>query len=104
MSKFQVDIIIDAGNVATALTSSVIDLRYNYGVAIQCTFTGLPTGSVVLEGSMDQTSWSIVDTLTVSGTNILSSNKDALYWPYLRVTKAIGGTGTMTVKSCHKGA
>jgi hypothetical protein len=96
--------IIEAGDVSGNLVSEALNLRFNYGLAVQCTFTGAPSGSVLVEGSMDEESWSVIDTLAVSGTNILSSNKDAIYWPYVRVSKATGGTGTMTVKVCIKGA
>lgn len=102
--KSVTDTILNAVNVATNQVSSAIDLRFNYGYAIQCSFTGAPSGSVLVEGSNDKTNWSQITSLTVSGVNILSDNKDAVYWPYIRVSKASGGTGTMTVTITIKGA
>lgn len=104
MSKFQTKKILSAVNVATEQTSETIDMKFNYGFAVQCSFTGAPSGSVLVEGSNDEVSWSTIDTLTISGTDVLASNKDAIYWPSIRVKKAAGGTGTMTATITIKGA
>jgi hypothetical protein len=95
--------IITAGDVAGALTSPVLDFLYSYGYAVQASFTGAPTGTVLIQGSNDEVNWTVVDTLTVSGTTLLASHKDAIYWSHLKVTKAAGGTGTMTVTITTKG-
>lgn len=102
--KFQTKTIIDAGDVSGNLSSDSLDFKYNYGFAVQCTFTGSPSGSVLIQGSNDGTNWSTIETLAVSGTTILASNKDAIYWPFIKVSKAAGGTGTLTVKITIKGA
>jgi hypothetical protein len=108
--KFRTKTIISAGNVAGNLASSTIDLRYNYGVAVQCSLTGVPSGDVLLQGTNDDPSavaspnWTTVDTSTISGTTLISFNKDGLYWPWLRVYKAAGGTGTLTATVTVKGA
>lgn len=102
--KCQTKEIISAGNVANNLTSETIDLRFNYGVFIQASFTGSPSGTVVLQGSNDESNWSTLDSVSISGTTLLSINKDAIYSPYIRVYKAAGGTGSMTVTASIKGA
>lgn len=102
--KSVTDTILSAVDVSANQASAALDLRFNYGYAVQCTFTGAPSGSVLIEGSNDKTNWSQITSLTVSGLNILSDNKDAVYWPYIRVSKAAGGTGTMTVTITIKGA
>jgi len=102
--KSVTDTILSAVDVSVNQTSEALDLRFNYGYAVQCSFTGSPSGSVLIEGSNDKTNWSQITSLTVSGLNILSDNKDAVYWPYIRVSKAAGGTGTMTVTITIKGA
>jgi hypothetical protein len=102
--KFQTKTILSAADVSSNQTSEVVDLRFNYGFAVQASFTGSPTGSVLVEGSNDQVNWSAIDTLTISGTNLLSSNKDAIYFPFVRVYKAAGGTGTITATITIKGA
>jgi hypothetical protein len=104
MSKFVTKTIITAGDVSGNLTSSTVNLQNNYGFAVQCSFTGSPSGTVLVEGSNDQINWSTIDTLTVAALAVLASNKDAIYWPYVRVTKAAGGTGTMTTTITVKGA
>lgn len=101
--KQKSDTIINAGDVSGALTSEVIDLRYNYGFATVTTLTGAPSGDVVVQGSIDQTTWVTIDSQTISGTTTQFVNKDAIYYPYVRVFKASGGTGTMTTKISIKG-
>lgn len=102
--KFITKTILSAGDVSGALTSSIMNLQNNYGYAVQATFTGSPTGSVLVQGSNDQQNWSDLDTLTISGTDILFANRDGVYFPFIRVSKLAGGTGTMTVKITIKGA
>jgi hypothetical protein len=102
--KFQTKTILTAGDVSGNLTSDVIDLRFNYGFAVQCLFTGAPTGNVIIQGSNDESNWSTITTIATSGTTTLASNNDGIFWPYVRVTKAAGGTGTMTVTITIKGA
>ena len=103
--KSFVNTILSAVDVSANQASEAIDLRFNYGYAVQVTFTGAPSGAVLIEGSMEPNgTWSQITSLTVSGVNTLSDNKDAVYWPYIRVSKVAGGTGTMTVKMCVKGA
>jgi hypothetical protein len=45
--------IIDAGDMSTNLTSKVTDIRYLDNIAIQLNWTGSPTGTFVIEGSLD---------------------------------------------------
>lgn len=104
MIKFKVNTLIALGNVTGTLTSPVVDLRFNYGYAVQASFTGTPSGAVVVEGSNDQLVWTQVSSDTISGTTSIGREKDACYYPFIRVSKAAGGTGTMTVTICIKGA
>lgn len=102
--KFQTKTIVTAGDVAGNLTSSVMNLENNYGYAVQASFTGAPSGTVLIQGSNDEVNWSTLDTLTISGTTVLHANRDAVYFPFVRAFKAAGGTGTMTVTMTIKGA
>lgn len=104
MSKFMSETIITGANVAVDATSSVIDFKLSYGYAVTATFTGAPTGTVLIQGSIDQTNWATISTLTISGTVPQHDNKDAVYWPFIRAHKAAGGTGTVTVSVTTKGA
>lgn len=102
--KFQTKTIVSAADVASNITSETINLEYNFGYAVQASFTGSPTGTVLVQGSNDQTNWSTLDTLTISGTTLQHANRDAVYFPFIRAFKAAGGTGTMTVTITIKGA
>lgn len=107
--KYQTKKIVDAANVASDITSTEIDLRFNYGCVYQAKLTGAPSGDVILQGTNDEPSessraWSTIKTDTISGTNTIANNVDGLYWPFIRVFKAAGGTGTMTVTITIKGA
>ena len=102
--KFKSSIIVNAGDVSAQITSTVIDMRFEYGLCYVATFTGAPSGAVLVEGSIDQATWVQIDSKTISGTTPTSANLDAQYWPYMRISKAAGGTGSMTVKVCPKGA
>jgi hypothetical protein len=101
--KYQVIDALSAADVASNQTSPTIDIRFNYGYAVVCTFTGAPTGTVLIRGSIDGTTWITLDTLTVSGTTTLAVNRSDVFYPYLSVYKASGGTGTVTAKICIKG-
>lgn len=103
MIKSQTVELISAADVSANIESDVIDLRFNLGVYIQASFTGSPSGSVVLQASNDQSNWSTLDTVSISGTTLLSINKPDIYAPYVRVIKASGGTGTMSVSLTLKG-
>lgn len=100
--KFQTKTIIDAGDPAGNLTSEQLNLQNNYGVFIQAVLTGAPTGDIVLQGSNDEVNWLEIDKVTIS-TSQHYINKDAIYAPFIRVYKAAGGTGTVTVTATIKG-
>lgn len=102
--KFQTKTILSAADVSLNQVSSAVNLQNNYGFSVQAMFTGAPTGSVLIEGSNDQANWSTIDTLATAGVATLASNRDGIYWPFIRVSKAAGGTGTITVTVTIKGA
>jgi hypothetical protein len=95
--------VLSAVNVANNQTSEAIDLRFNYGVFVQAALTGSPTGDIVLQASNDLVTWTELDKVTISTTSHFI-NKDAIYAPYVRIYKAAGGTGTMSVTVTVKGA
>lgn len=101
--RFQTKQIVSAQNVAANITSEVINLELSFGFAVQCTFTGSPTGTVLIQGSNDGVNWSLIATLTVASLAVLFTNQDAIYWPFVRAFKAAGGTGTMTTTITTKG-
>jgi hypothetical protein len=101
--KYQTKTILTDGDPAGNLTSETLDIRNNYGVYVQAILTGAPTGDIVLQGSNDETNWSEITKVTISG-SLHAINQDAIYAPYIRVYKAAGGTGTVTIKATIKGA
>jgi hypothetical protein len=104
MSKFQVETVVDASTTASDFTSKIMDLRLNYGYCVSVTFTGAPTGTILIQGSLDQESWFTLDTLTISGATPLSAQRDAVYYMYIRAFHVgAAGAGTATVKIGIKG-
>ena len=101
--KSVTDTIINAADVANNIESEWVDMRFNYGYAIQATFTGSPSGSVVVEGSNDKSALTQISTTTITGTNTIGLNQDAVFWPWIRVKKAAGGVGTLSVSLTLKG-
>lgn len=101
--KFQTKTILSDGDVAGALTSAVLNIQNNYGVFIQAVLTGAPTGDIVLQGSNDEATWTEIDKVAISASSHMI-NKDAIYAPFIRVFKAAGGTGTLTLTATIKGA
>jgi hypothetical protein len=105
MSKFQVDTVVDAASTVADFTSTSMDLRCNYGYCATATFTGAPTGTILIQGSLDGITWFTLDTLTISGTTALSVQRDAVYYMYIRAFHTgAAGVGTATVKLGIKGA
>lgn len=107
--KFQTKTIVSAADVSANINSSIMNMQNNYGYAIQTTLTGAPSGDVVVQGTNDEnptasSEWSEIEKTTIAGTTTIAFNKDAIYWPFVRVFKAAGGTGTMTVTITIKGA
>ena len=101
--KFQTKTILTGGDVSGALTSEVLNIQNNYGVFVQAVLTGAPTGDIVLQGSNDEQNWVEIEKVTISA-SIHMINKDAIYAPFIRVFKAAGGTGTLTLTATIKGA
>jgi hypothetical protein len=101
--KFQTKTIVNGENVANSITSGSLNLEVNFGVFVQAILTGSPSGDIVLQASTDEVNWVDIDKVTISGSQHYI-NKDAIYAPYIRVYKAAGGTGTLTIKATIKGA
>jgi hypothetical protein len=105
MSKYQVDTVVDAVSTAADFTSTIMDLRLNYGYCAVATFTGSPAGTIIIQGSLDKETWVTLDTLTIAGTTPQSVQRDAVYFMYVRAFHVgAAGVGTATVKLGIKGA
>ena len=105
MSKYQVETVVDAASTVSDFTSTLMDLRGNYGYCAVATLTGAPTGTILIQGSLDKVTWFTLDTLTISGTTALSVQRDAVYYMYIRAFHTgAAGAGTATVKIGIKGS
>lgn len=104
---------VTAGDLSANLTSPVTDIRYLDNIAIQLIFTGTPTGTFVVQGSLDYMrafseearavnagTWTTItlgSTLAASGAagNILV-DLNQLSFPYIRVVYTrTSGTGSL---------
>lgn len=93
------------------LTSNVIDIRYLDDIAIQLIFTGTPTGTFAVQGSLNYSSTPLAPAVSGTWTSLVLSpspvasgaadniliNLVQLAFPYIRIvyTKT-GGTGTLS--------
>lgn len=107
------NLIVNGGDMSQAtITSDVTDIRYLDNISIQCIFTGTPTGSFALEGSLNyyKINGAVQNTgtwtpITLSSTPAASGSAgnilldlNQLSFPYIRIvyTKT-SGTGTLNV-------
>jgi hypothetical protein len=91
--------IIDAGDMSGNLTSSVTDIQYMDNICMELVWTGTPTGSFSVEGSLTGDNW-IAISLTPSapsgsaGSALLDMNQ--LSFPKIRIVyTATSGSGTL---------
>ena len=99
MPRFMTEKAIDAGDGSgtNVLTSEVFDLRNSYGYCVQAVFSGgTPTGTLKVQGSINESTWVDITSVAVSATGTVGDNKDAIYWPYIRV-QYTGTAGTAVV-------
>lgn len=84
--KNMTDKIIDAGTGTADIISEEIDFRFNYGYAVQFTVAGTtPVGSAQVQGSIDGVTWNAISTIAVSAAGSVFDQKDAVYYPRLRL-------------------
>lgn len=102
----------------TALTSTVLDIRTLRACAFQATWTGTPTGTIAIQGSIDysQGLTSVISSGTWVDMGISVSNPPAgsvgsvlidvgmTGVPFIRLVYTnASGTGTLSVKASGKG-
>lgn len=91
--------VLTAGSMTGNLTSAVSTVTGFDGVCYQASWSGTPTGTFKVQGSIDQTNWTDLVTnaaaVGAAGTWVADL---ATNLPYLRVTyTATSGTGTLGV-------
>lgn len=85
------------GSGTNTVTSDVFDLRNSYGYCVQFLTAGTsPVGTAKVQGSINQTQWTDITSIAVSATGSVFDNKDAIYWPFIRV-QYVGTSGTSVV-------
>jgi hypothetical protein len=107
MPRYMKELIISTEATSGASSASeVIDFELSYGYAVQAVIAGTtPAGTVKIQGSIDEITWTDITSLTVSAAGNLYDNKDAIYWPKLKVlyTQASGTGVTAKIYLATKG-
>lgn len=88
--------VIAALSTASNQTSGVLNISSERGYCIQTTFTGSPSGSLTICGSIDGINFPAVNTtaISTSGSNIF--NTDGIHYPFVEINWTGSGTGTIT--------
>lgn len=93
------DHIIIAQSVAANISSGPIDTSSIINIAVQCVYSGTPTGTITIECSNDGVHFDTLDTISLTGS---SGNKMKNYpdtgYKYIQVRYIAGsGSGTLDV-------
>lgn len=94
---------IQAGNMSGNLTTAVIPIQFEDNMAIQCIWSGTPTGTIAIQGSVDNVNFVTVPpspaiSQPAGSAGVLLANYAQLAFSYLKVTYTAGsGSGTLDV-------
>lgn len=99
--------ILSAGDMSAAtLTSSVTNIQFLDNLAIQCNFTGSPTGTFAVQFSLDNVNWVSSATVPTAAAGSAASNLTNFTLQgaaYVRVVYTKGsGTGSLDIWICAK--
>jgi hypothetical protein len=99
--------IIENGNMASTLVSSVVDLSNMLHLGVHCTWTGVPTGTLYFEISGEigaPANWETIANLAVTGAGQqLWLDRNTPYkWARLRYVPS-AGTGTLNIHAITRG-
>lgn len=91
---------IASGDMSGNLTSKVSDISNADNVAIQLIFTGTPTGTFAVQGSLDKNTWTALSLSPTPGATGVAGNilldLNQLSFPYIRVVyTASSGAGSL---------
>jgi hypothetical protein len=79
--------------------------QYMYGYAVTAVTTAGANGTLKVQGSIDKSNWVDIDSQAMAGVLVFNSNKDGIYWPFIRVTWTnAAGAGTIYATLCRKGS
>lgn len=95
MARKMTDQFITNGTGTGNLASEVIDFSFSYGYCVQFNIAGTtPNGTAKVQGSIDGVTWVDISSLAVTAAGSVFDNKDAIYYPKLRLTWTFtSGTG-----------
>lgn len=96
-----VETVVNAESMAGNITSSVVNINNVRSYAIQAVWSGSsPAGSFVVQGSLDNTTFTDISTSSVSGNSgSILLNVELPAYGYVRcVYTRTSGSGTLTVK------
>jgi len=104
--KHSGDAIISAGDMSADITSEVVDVRQVYSLVISSVYAGSsPTGDIIVQASVDGTTYHNIDTNSISATGQDFVQLDVVPWQYIRVFWDFSsGTGSLTTKFSGKGS
>lgn len=91
---------VSGGDMGASVTSSVTDIRFLDNIAVQAVWTVGPTGTLYVQASLDQVTWTNLPTSASltgpAGSILIELNQ--LASPYIReVFSRTAGTGTLNV-------
>lgn len=92
--------LVNAESMGASITSGIVNVLYSDNVAIQLSFTGTPTGTFSVEGSVDAANWSALSFTSVpsaegaADTHLLNIH-NIPYKQFRLKYNRISGTGTL---------
>jgi hypothetical protein len=102
---------IDSADMSANITGDPINLASHLGIALQCDFSGVPSGVIKIQASCDLTqdegsviNWTNIYELDVAGAGNKIFNCRNIYYKWIRlVYEATAGSGTLAVNYTVKG-
>ena len=94
---------LNAVSTATNQTSSNINIENVEGFAVQSTFTGSPSGNLIIKGSNDGTNFGQISSTAISTSGTVMLNNFDQHYNYAQVVWNGSGTGTVTAIVTGKG-
>lgn len=94
-------LLVSAGDMSGNITSSSIQIQFLDNICIQAIYTGTPTGTFSVEGSLDNSNWVALATAPSpnptgsAGSSLVQYSNQSIVYIRLKYTVS-GGTGTLT--------
>lgn len=100
-------ILFQSGSLASNFTSNMLQAKYGEYVSIQLNWSGTPTGTFALLGSLDNVNYTPLKLSNViapvGGTDFGIIDMIGTGIPYFQIQyTAVSGTGTVAIYLCYK--